>query len=149
MLSTEELLKPRYKVIADYPNSDYHTGEILDRDWGFGFKHKISDYPHLFKRLFWWQEREENDMPEYVKIGDCMDEVEYEVIKVGGYCEYHFHEGDFFGIKYKNGGGYITTDLLPATREEYEQYHQSKKYHLNHNSKQKEVEEYEDEMPPL
>ncbi len=34
-MNVENLLKPRWKVIADYPGSDYHIGEILDRDLGW------------------------------------------------------------------------------------------------------------------
>jgi hypothetical protein len=73
-MSNEELLKPRYKVIADFPYNTFgEVGSILDRDWGWngddenGFKHHISHYPHLFKKLQWWEERKQEGMPEYVK----------------------------------------------------------------------------------
>lgn len=75
-LSKEQLLKPRYKVIADYPKSLYKVGDILDAGWrsedciycdteGPRWRH----YPHLFKPLQWWEERKVEDMPQYLKGG--------------------------------------------------------------------------------
>ena len=67
-MTKEQLLMPRYKVIADYPDSDFNVGEILDRDWGWdgndeeGFKKSISMYPHLFRKLEWWEERKIDDI---------------------------------------------------------------------------------------
>lgn len=71
-MTTEELLKPRYKVIADYPDmEDWKVGEILLENWNWheegGIKKSVSDYPHLFHKLEWWEERSDEDMPEYVK----------------------------------------------------------------------------------
>jgi|HubBroStandDraft_2_1064218.scaffolds.fasta_scaffold393611_2 hypothetical protein len=97
-MDKEQLIKPRYKVIADYPNSEWKIGEIIqmesfgylpmqlrddpieswltdfiDRgrkgnamypDWAF------EPYPHLFKKLEWWEERELPQMPEYLKHGE-------------------------------------------------------------------------------
>src|SRR4051812_40933853 len=74
-MSPEELLKPRYKVIADYPKSLYYVGDIInagttsedciycDRE-GPRMRH----YPHLFEPLPWWKDRKVEDMPEYVKV---------------------------------------------------------------------------------
>lgn len=73
-MSNEELMKPRYKVIADYPKSLYHVGDILNGGWGSEdciycdtdgprWRH----YPHLFRPLEWWEERKPEDMPQYVK----------------------------------------------------------------------------------
>lgn len=88
-MSTEELLKPRYKVIADYPT---YTGEsrkyshkkgdviVFDTlDEVYLWKEQESDgtqcskdhfdkYPAIFKKLEWWEERADEDMPEYVKV---------------------------------------------------------------------------------
>lgn len=78
-MTPDELLKPRYKVIADYPGNLWQIGEILDRDWGWngddenGFKNKVSDYPHLFKPLQWWEDRKKDDMPDYVKQEGMVD----------------------------------------------------------------------------
>jgi hypothetical protein len=88
-MEVEELLKPRYKVIADYPfNKSFKIGEVIalneidDRPHLVKeeyaliqntvvthtfYKTDFDKYPHLFKKLEWWQERKESDMPEYVK----------------------------------------------------------------------------------
>lgn len=90
-----ELLKSRWKVIADYPGSDYHIGEILDRDWGWvgndevGFKHDLSHYPHLFKKLQWWEDRKPEEMPVCNwKIGRFHNvSIEDDYIDSDCYCE--------------------------------------------------------------
>ncbi len=91
-MTTEELLKPRRKVIAPYPGSPFKVGDILywhrTGESGFGndgFYSRSSHYeivvtlyppgeidtmPHLFKKLEWWEERKTEDMPEYVKTHD-------------------------------------------------------------------------------
>lgn len=70
-MTPDELLKPRYEVIADYPKNPWRIGDIL-----YPFDKKLSiaaglpeieRYPHLFKPLQWWERREEKDMPQYVK----------------------------------------------------------------------------------
>lgn len=66
-MDIEQLLKPRYKVIADYPFSAYTVGQIiLIHDYNPN-KDLFKMYPHLFKPLQWWEERKESDMPQYVK----------------------------------------------------------------------------------
>lgn len=73
-MDIQELLKPRYKVIADYPDNLYLVGDVLPRSsevsdgWYKWFKEDMADkYPNLFKELFWWEYRLPEDMPEYVK----------------------------------------------------------------------------------
>ena len=79
----QELLKPRYKVIADYPNNKMPIDAILipnrldgtvNNDWVSPDPNDrkfiyadVSKYPHLFRRLEWWEDRDVKDMPEYVK----------------------------------------------------------------------------------
>lgn len=71
-MKAEELMKPRFVIIADYPNNDLgKVGEILDRDWckyinddeEDGLEWRVSDFPHLFRKLNWWEYRKEEDMP--------------------------------------------------------------------------------------
>ncbi|MBC7866252.1 MAG: hypothetical protein H7X88_01850 [Gloeobacteraceae cyanobacterium ES-bin-316] len=82
MKSIEELLQPRYKVIGLWPNSGKtELGDIIkieiNTTTGFHFREatffgpviqmkKLDQYPHLFKKLKWWEEREIADLPEYV-----------------------------------------------------------------------------------
>lgn len=84
-MEIEELLKPRYKVIAEYPQGFFKEGEIVYtfcdakspyRTWyisteenGRVWQHgSCEKYPKVFKKLEWWEERKETDMPEYVKL---------------------------------------------------------------------------------
>lgn len=81
-MSTEDLMKRRAKVIAPYPNTIFLIGEILyeneHSDWYFnksklcGVTTKdISLCKTIFRELFWWEDRDEKDMPEYYKrVGD-------------------------------------------------------------------------------
>lgn len=85
----QEFMKPRYKVIADYPGSIFDTGAILvqnmdtvgevfmdsrdqvDPDWRFRDSNWIDPniipkYPHLFKKMNWWEDRKPEDMPDYI-----------------------------------------------------------------------------------
>lgn len=74
--TVEELMKPRVKCIANDTSGDFEVGEILYPD-SDGFYYLYNDvgrwrlypeqYPHLFRRLEWWEERSPEDMPEYVK----------------------------------------------------------------------------------
>lgn len=81
MLTIEELLKVRYKQIADYPEALFHEGDIIKvselvanhRYLKDSVKHIydekfLDQYPHLFKKLQWWQERKIEDLPEYIMI---------------------------------------------------------------------------------
>lgn len=75
MLTPEELLIPRYKVIADFPLNSHPMGEIIvdppDDYYYAGYpmnkSFPLSSMPHIFKKLEWWEDREEKDMPQYVK----------------------------------------------------------------------------------
>ena len=67
--SREDLLKPRYKVIADYPDSEFKIGDIKtvtggDLRFTEGY---FNAYPAIFKRIEWYEDRERNEMPKYVK----------------------------------------------------------------------------------
>jgi len=82
-MNTEQLLIPRYEVIADYPDSSFSVGQIIKfellktGDWVYRWaKHdgiyemsliEFKEYPHLFKPLPWYHGRKIEEMPEYVK----------------------------------------------------------------------------------
>jgi len=114
-MTVEELLKPRYKVIADYPYNPVEVGELECSDTEEQGKF-LDQFPHLFKKLEWWEERKECDMPEYVKsttligraykISDANEKYEYGFMIDYPMSEHH--------VLYK--------DTLPITKEEYEIY---------------------------
>ena len=89
MMSKEELLQPRYKAIAAYPDSRFDIGDILHKYTfktsetgmytyctnpaiplqGLSLKKEyVETMPHLFQPLPWWSDRAVEDMPEYVKL---------------------------------------------------------------------------------
>lgn len=134
---THKLLEPRYKVLADYPGSPFKVGEILKLNDSIHptYAHftngekgimvdEIDNYPHLFRLLKWWEERDVKDMPEYVSGLNLHSrfmvlKVEwrhttYLQIRNVEYSEWHA-----FSL-YKN-------ILTPATQQEYEAYQSSKK----------------------
>lgn len=98
-MSIEELLNPRYKVIADWPGRS--SSSLSEMTIGYiavvskeprhpvtnnllsdklvwqsenGMKAVASGffelYPHLFKKLEWWEDRAKEDLPMYLRDGD-------------------------------------------------------------------------------
>lgn len=118
-----DLLKPRWKVLGRYPDSPFQIGII-----GYGktfntagnAKFHFEDYPLIFRKLEWWEEREEKDMPQYVKwnyIPNVDDKVmEGCVEKVTRYVQ------NGYGVVIGNDTVIATKYYLPATETEYQQY---------------------------
>lgn len=139
-LTKEQLLRPRYKVIADYPFRDHFLlNEIIELDqyddrphlklneWyvtkqkldGTGlplnwFESTLNKYPHLFRPLKWWEHREESDMPEYVKDENNNIHKVKKWISCGMVADY---------VDGHSGNSNYT---LPATEQEYIDYINSK-----------------------
>lgn len=117
MKQTIDLMKPRYKVIADYPANYYGVGEIYT-DCSAYTTELFEKYPHLFKKLEWWEEREESEMPEYVKeIGG-----ESHVVKVANHYVVGMFEGDLDGQYWEAP----YNEYVPATEAEYQNYLKTK-----------------------
>lgn len=77
-MTKTKLLLPRYKVIAGFPDSKFTIGETIEMmafdidakefyDNKFLLESYYSDYPAIFKKLEWWEERTVDEMPEYLK----------------------------------------------------------------------------------
>ena len=125
----EELLAPRWKVIADFPGNDQNIGESLKRINSderanisvFKGMYEINpdNYPAIFKKLKWWEEREFEDIPQYLKL-----------ISTGKICKVE-RKGDITGTVFVGKmfqGGEVHTHLdfyLPSTKEEYDNYQTS------------------------
>lgn len=122
-MSVEELLSPRYEIIADYPLSRFIIGTILisekDRfgNWyvpsnaGDSLHFDIDEYPHLFKPLRWWENRDIKDMPKYIrhKNGTCF------------LVKQWTNSPHFGGIWYLKENKSIWSNAVePITKEQYE-----------------------------
>lgn len=83
-MKAEELMKPRFEVIADYPSNQNPIGTVLEcpnYDHDFTKKYWIESnekYPHLFRKLNWWEHRKVEDMPQKVKAVGFDDVYEIE-----------------------------------------------------------------------
>lgn len=121
----EALLKPRYKLVLDYPMNIDEVGTVYNIDMSDGhglvFKETCDLYPHLFRKLEWWEEREVEEMPGYVKTNpvdknwnthsvekvECFYGDDKEYISVDGLDENAQHLTEWF---------------LPATEQDYTLY---------------------------
>ena len=153
-MTPKELLIPRIKVIDKYPGMEcepFHLGQIITMTWHVedGWIHTpvkhipgsymgilfFDNYPHLFRRLEWWEFREDNEVPEYVRITSVGCTVEQGgVVKVIGTGIYP-DEGRELG---NEGNRYVMIDdkyleeygptrmncrnCIPATETEYKEY---------------------------
>jgi hypothetical protein len=126
MDNIQELLKPRYKVIEDYPFSDCKLGEIFtEGKLEAAFFNNLSKYPHLFRKLEWWEERDEKDMPEYLRTTEHGEKfVQPGIMKV----MYYTGKGGIKDhVRLDTGTDETAGTLfwfLPATKAEYEAFKQ-------------------------
>lgn len=141
-MDKEKLLKPRFKVIADYPESKFAIGKTIrpNREdgvineswvtpdgngyWEFAWIKNIEKYPAIFKKLEWWQEREEKDMPEYIKcVIECR--IKANTILKANWKSFsttkdiaHYNQKPEYWIDARF--------FEPSTQEDYEAYNKSK-----------------------
>ena len=75
-MSNEDLMIPRYKVIANYPSmkaEGFEIGSIItcrkyDNDFSQNLWCEMNDkYPAIFNPIEWWEDREVKDMPRFIK----------------------------------------------------------------------------------
>jgi hypothetical protein len=118
-MTTEDLMKPRYKVIALWPNTEYKIGSILQPDYFIEKTIKFCEtYPHLFRKLEWWEDRDEKDMPLYLRAATnknlCLVVEHFCGVKQSeAWCYFPELNGKHY-VRYR--------DVEPATLEEYTQY---------------------------
>ena len=139
----QELLKPRYKVIADYPYCPYEIGElvefstsgtsflctrtkeyddfredIVDNNNYFAIK-ALDKYPHLFRRLEWWEDRDVKDMPEYLK-SNINDKNWYGNVVFEKVDMFYGDNNEYVALVDRDEMmQYCTSWYLPATETEY------------------------------
>jgi hypothetical protein len=126
-MTPDELMKPRYKVIADWPNmpDSVKVGDIVNHNAVFRDNSLCSSFPHLFKKLEWWHERREEDLPKYIGVKNehgvfiwihpIVKWVETRLDEVGS-CIISFPDLD--GIYAERE--YNPWSMSPATQSEYE-----------------------------
>jgi hypothetical protein len=111
-MTTEELLDPRVKIVAKYPDmvnkvGDMLTGKAIDCEY------LANECPHLFRKLSWWEGRKPEDMPEYVKAIST-DEV-YKFDRLGINMIWFYTPSGVHAAKFSE-------TLTPATEAEYNNY---------------------------
>lgn len=137
-MTKEELLKPRFKCIADFPGNEwFEVGEVYEVGFnGVILKDEIrkwdkdnyiitqpEKYPAIFLKLNWWEERKLEDIPKYIKNDDGI----YELLDVppekrGSICKWIVkaqEEDAEFGV---TDIYVLDNHMLPATEEEYLNY---------------------------
>lgn len=127
-MTKERLLAPRYKVIANFPGSQLYLNQIIELHYNInsvveGQIKFYDQYPHLFQKLKWWEERKLEDMPDYVS---------YISMTTGGRKYFKCIEWEVMskwyspkGLHYLPESGYwngVCSTLEPATEEEYNEY---------------------------
>lgn len=118
-MSIEDLMQPRYKVVADYPDSLSDIGTIIQennssKEWF----DSLEDYPHIFKHLEWYEERKVADMPKYVKAPTGrIAKAKFDLNGTSAYFMYL--DGEIIP--------YSPIRWLPATLEEYNAYQSKQK----------------------
>lgn len=122
-MTTEELLKPRFKVLCAYPGSHFQIGDILTESKTFNYMFQNSDkmlvanpgmYPSIFEELKWWGEREKNDFPEFLKSN--RSSLVVKVLRLSNNYKYGFY------IDKKESFLYFYDEFLPSTEAEYNDY---------------------------
>ena len=120
------LTLPRYLVTADYPNSHYEIGQIIELSvpkdasgWDMvtlaNNEEIMPKYPHLFRLLHWSECLTDETIPQYVK--NIQSKKIYRVR--------NFHKTDMKA--YDVNGKFMNLKLyLPATLNEYNEYIKNK-----------------------
>lgn len=133
-MEIDELLKPRFLCIAEYPNSPFKVGDIALKIHGtlycnietacFCGIENIEKYPHLFKPLQWFENRKVEELPSYIKSGTQVVKPDWELIKWRDREYWRANTNEkLFGSHYK------LELFLPATEQEYLQNTQPKLIH--------------------
>jgi len=99
-MKAEQLLKPRFEVIANYPDSNLSIGDVLTKNlsvYGTGnpqeFVRNPMDYPHLFRKLNWWEKRTKEEMPKRLTCkaipndNEVIEIEEWDVIQFNGHIK--------------------------------------------------------------
>lgn len=113
-----ELLKPRYKLILDYPGNTFQVGKVYEcvdgKVWDMAEQH-----PKIFRKLEWWEERDFDLAGMCIRAGE-LDGAHsfYKLIK-----RLDPPSEDFWEMEGRNGAyTYPLYRTYPATIEEFENF---------------------------
>lgn len=119
-LSKEELLRPRIKMIAPVPENGMKVGSIitindnsifqLTPTYGLNLT-GIREYPHIYKTLAWWEDRNITDMPQFIRVGTNG------IVRIAHQYHLHVDQVEFVGGKKRKIKHYN-----PSSKEEYTTY---------------------------
>jgi hypothetical protein len=148
MLTTEELLRDRFRVVADYFYSPYKVGDIItvqypDRsvhltttrhrdEFGemvntahYHHPNDLKNFPHLFQPLPWWSDREPEQVEGlYIKCRDGrIGQIKKHVASDNGVASLAFFK---FDADDQVGHYYYNMHPEIATLADYEAYNQQK-----------------------
>lgn len=129
-MTVEELMKPRYEVIAQYPLCSWNNGRILELING---KYNCAvapssdtvrnpdNYPAVFRKMGWYEQIKTEDIPLFVKVKIPTLEGTYKVDKWEntGIDKPRLW---FVAVKGNTGGRVFIQQTLPATEQEYKDY---------------------------
>ena len=119
-MTLEELLRRRYKVENLYPECPYQVDDILYE----AEKSFLDNYPYLFRRLHWFEEREIQDMPQYISIDSKVWKIkEWRKDIIGHWYPMNEVDAKSDSENFSNISWHFrSTHSKPATEEEYNSY---------------------------
>ncbi len=138
-MENDQLLIPRFKVMANYPNSQFRIGQVisLNKYDACKYWHEYTDkepfyledgdekkYPSIFRKMEWYQARVISEMPDYLK--NYSDEELAFVLKVEKYNT-HKDSDELWCFEYywqneKDIKRMSLADWVPATKEEFDTF---------------------------
>ena len=110
-MDIKELMKPRFKLMADYPGNTRGIGSISIEEATANYFRR---FPLNFDELKWWEWRDKSDLPLYVKATQCKGK--FKVKKA------YWSFSEKYGSHLSKKTGYISGEILPATEQEYNDY---------------------------
>lgn len=117
-IKCKNLLIPRYEVINDYPKSRYEIGHIIVVDWTTD---EYDNFPHIYRKLNWYEKRTEDDMPKYVKF--VWENKINNVLRVTSWLYNTENEINGFSLRESESSTYSSIiGWSPATKKEYDEF---------------------------
>lgn len=123
---TDEIMRPRVMCLMEYPHSFYKVGEIIKPSVS-KYKSLFSKYPHIFRPMFWAENRMQYEMPRYVRI--TRNYLGYREDEIYMVCEPHEDSrmrGCITILVEDDIVAFIPHSeklIIPATEQEYNDYH--------------------------